>query len=84
MARSGCATICKSRAPLACAAALGAVLALPACLTVRQGDLIRARIPDCARAVDRADRFGKEHDAEVTELRKVLDQASAAYAAMGR
>jgi TolA-binding protein len=80
MARSGCATICKPRAPLACAAALGAVLALPACLTIRQGDLMRARIADCARAVDRIDRFGKEHDAEVAEVRKVLDQASALLA----
>ena len=37
---------------------------------------MRARIADCARAVDRVERFGKEHDAEVAELRKVLDQAS--------
>lgn len=82
MARSGCATICSRRAPLASAAALAvaALLALPACLTIRQGDLLRARLADCARSVDKIERFGKEHDAEVAELRKVLDEASALLA----
>src|SRR5262249_51636271 len=79
MARSDCATIRNSRAPLA-AALVATLLALPACLTIRQGDLLRARLADCARSVDRIERFGKEHDAEVAELRKVLDQATALLA----
>jgi len=83
MARSGCAITCKPRGSCAWLAALGVAVvlcALPACLTIRQGDLLRARLADCARAVDRIDRFGKEHDAEVAELRRVLDQASALLA----
>ncbi len=46
------------------------------CLTIRRGDLMRERLADCARAVARVETFGKEHDAEVAELRKVLDQAT--------
>ena len=81
MARSGSATIRDSRAALARVAVLAATwLALPACLTIRQGDLLRARLADCARSVDKIERFGKEHDADVAELHKVLDQASALLA----
>jgi TolA-binding protein len=79
MARSGCATIRNSRAPLAAALA-ATLLVLPACLTIRQGDLLHARLADCARSVDKLERFGKEHDAAVAELRKVLDQATALLA----
>ncbi len=60
--------------------ALIALLALPACLTIRQGDLLRAKLASCARSVGEIERFGKEHDAQVAGLRKVLDQASALLA----
>ncbi len=63
------------RAPHAGAVAL-LLVALPACLTIRQGDLLRARLADCARRIRDVETFGKDHDAQVTELRKVLDQAT--------
>ena len=57
------------------------LLPLPGCLTTQQGDRIRADLATCARAVDGLERFDREHNQQVVDLRKVLDDASDLLAA---
>ncbi len=57
------------------------VLAMPACLTVRQGEKMHADLAAVRARLDDLDRWDEEHRREVAELRSVLDQASALVAA---
>lgn len=57
------------------------MLAMPACLTVRQGEKIQADLAGVRARLDNIDRWDKEHQRQVADLRNVLDQASALLAA---
>lgn len=57
------------------------VLAMPACLTVRQGEKMHADLAAVRARLDDLDRWDEEHWREVAELRSVLDKASALVAA---
>ena len=61
--------------------ALLLLLPLPGCMTIRQGDRMRADLAACARAVGGLERFDREHYQQVVALRKVLDEASDLLAA---
>lgn len=71
---------------MACGKLRGAVaalimLAMPACLTVRQGEKIQANLATVHARLDEIDGWDEEHRRQVAELRRVLDQASALLAA---
>jgi TolA-binding protein len=63
------------------AAAALIMLAVPACLTVRQGEKLHAELATVRARLDDIDRWDREHRRQVADLRSVLDQASALLAA---
>lgn len=62
------------------AAAALIVLAIPACLTVRQGEKIHADLATVRARLDDIDKWDEEHRRQVVELRSVLDKASSLLA----
>ena len=71
---------------MACAGTRGAaaaliVLAIPACLTARQGQKIHADLATVRARLDDIDNWDEEHQRQVVELRSVLDRASSLIAA---
>jgi TolA-binding protein len=73
-------------AAMACGKTRGAaaaliMLAMPACLTIRQGEKLHAGMAGVRARLDDIDRWDEEHRRQVTALRGVLDQATALLAA---